>query len=124
MCQQCFLKGVWSVNCILCLIRVVLPRFRSLCTNRCSPFSSSSLACSCSDSDHSVSPLMSKASKIHPFGAVLPVFFGSPGQMDHQWHSIGRDACTTTAFVGISKAHALKLCMQTVTLEEPGCSSP
>ena len=68
------LKGVCSVNLILCLIRAVLPRSWSLCANKCSHLSSSSLACFCSDSGHSFRPWRSKASKTQPLGTVLAVY--------------------------------------------------
>ena len=65
------LKGVWSVSLILCLIRAVLPRSRSLCANKCSHLSSNSLACFCSDSGHSFRPWRSRASKTQPLGGFI-----------------------------------------------------
>ena len=56
---------------ILCLIKAVLPRYRSLWANRCSHLSSSSLACPCSGLGHCPRPWRSRASRIHPFCGVL-----------------------------------------------------
>ena len=78
------LKGICSVSLILCLIRAVLPRSRSPCANRCSPWSSSSLACFCSDSVHSFRPWR--------------CLFSGPGQVDHQWYLVGRDHLTNHCF--------------------------
>ena len=61
------MKGIWSVNSIGCLIKDVLPRSRLLQANRCSHFSSSPLACSCSASGHSYRPWRFNTSRIHPF---------------------------------------------------------
>ena len=73
ICLYLSLKGVCSINQILCLIRAVLPRSRSLCANKCSHLSSSSLTCVCYDSGHSFRPWRSKASKTQPLGAILAV---------------------------------------------------
>ena len=69
------LQGICSVSLIFCLIRAVLPRSRSLCANRCSHLSSSSLACFCFDSGHSFRPWRSKASKTHPLGTLVIVSY-------------------------------------------------
>ena len=73
ICQYHSLKGICLVSVILCLIRTVLPRSRSLCANRCSHLRSSSLACFCSNSGHSFRPWRSKASRTHPLGTLVTV---------------------------------------------------
>ena len=118
------LKGICSVNLILCLIRAVLPISRLLCTNRCFHLSSSSLACFCSDSGHSFRPWRSKASKNHPIDALLVVSLA----VLVRWTTCGTWLAgitwPTTVFTGIYMMQVLKLCRQTGTLEEPGHSSP
>ena len=109
---------------MLCLIRAVLPRSRSLCANRCSHLSNSSQACFCSDSGHFVRPWRSKTSKTHPFGAR---YFVSAAVLVG-WTTCGTwlagTICPVIVLAGTSMAQALKLHRQTGTLEEPGCSSP
>ena len=121
---KCSLKGIWSVTSILCLIRAVLPRSRSLCTNRCFHLSSNSLACFCSDSGQSQRPWRSRASNPYPFWAL---WFDS-SEVLVGWTTSGTwlagATCPTTVFVGISMVWVLKLHRQIGTLEDPRCSCP
>ena len=117
------LKGVWSVNFILCLVRAVFPRSRSLCANRCSHLSNSSLACFCSDLGHSVKPWRSKASKTHPFCAGCFVSTAVLVGWTNGGTWLAGTICPMIILVGTSTAWALKLHRQTGTLEEPGYSS-
>ena len=95
-----------------------------MCANRCSHLKKSSLACFCSDSDHSLRPWRSKASKTHPFCAGNLV----SAAVLVRWTTGGTwlvgTICPMTILVGMSMAWVLRLCRQTCTLEEPGCSSP
>ena len=118
------LKGVWLVSLILCLIRAVLPRSRSLHANKCSHLSNNSLACFCSDSGHSFRPWRSRASKTQPLGVFIVV----SSVVLVRWTTSGTWLAgitwPNTILAGISMAQALILHKQIGTLEEPGCSSP
>ena len=88
------------------------------------PFEQQPLACFCSDSGHSVRPWRSKASKTHPFDAVLHVSLVVLVRWTTGGTWLAEMTCPTMAVVGISMAHVLKLHRQIGNLEEPGCSSP
>ena len=75
---------------ILCLIKVILPRSRSLQTNRCPHLSSSFLACSYFSLGHSPRPWRPRASKIHPFWGLLMDPFKRAWWEGYQWYLVGR----------------------------------
>ena len=93
---------ILSITSILCLIRAVLLRSRSLHANWDSHFSSNTLACFCSALGHSLKPWRSRASKTHPFWG----FGFDSSEVLVGWATSGTwlagATCQTTVFAGIS----------------------
>ena len=114
------LKGIQSVTSIQCLIRVVLPRSRSLWANRCSHLSSSSLACSCSALGHSPRPWRSRPPRAILFG----VAGGCPQgflQEDHWWYLVGRHDLPNHCLGGVFNRMSAHISQQMGTQDDPRC---
>ena len=114
--QKHSLKGIQSVNSILCLMKDAFPWSRSLPANRCSHIVSSSLACFCSSSGQSSRPWRFNSSRFKSFprflSGGLPVAHGC-------WSNFSNDT-----FGQDQNGVSTQVPQADWYLEDPRCNSP